>query len=145
MLKSRREEYGAIVAKLFIELARTSVELFLQSEGTNDVADAVLCAAIFIGQAEGRPMTASSLSAYIGVPRPTVIRKLNALKARGIVAPSIHKTWVLPVDAEHIAARADASIFAKLQLVRKATAELSRLDNATIARRRSPNIQRPTQ
>ena len=47
--------------------------------------DLALFAGLLIGTAEGRPMNASKLAHYVGIPRPTVIRKLNALARRGMV------------------------------------------------------------
>lgn len=47
--------------------------------------DVVLCCAIFTGQAEGRPMTPGKLAEYIGMPRPTVIRRIKVLEKRGLV------------------------------------------------------------
>lgn len=47
--------------------------------------DVVLCCAVFIGQAEGRPMTPAKIAEYIGMPRPTVIRRLKALEERGLI------------------------------------------------------------
>ena len=35
---------------------------------------------IIIGQSDGRLMSASDISSYLGLPRPTVIRRLNELK-----------------------------------------------------------------
>ena len=91
---------------------------------------------LFIGQAEGKPMTATKLSSYIGMPRPTLIRKLHELEQCGIAKPAL-KGWRLNTDDPAIQARVDACKDATLQLLRKATAELSRLDTATIARQKS--------
>jgi len=45
----------------------------------------LIAAAVFLGTIEGRPLTASKLAAYVGMPRPTVIRRLRILSRGGSV------------------------------------------------------------
>ncbi|MEQ6614191.1 MarR family transcriptional regulator [Pseudomonas aeruginosa] len=47
--------------------------------------DLALFAGLLIGQADGRPMNPSKLAQYVGIPRPSVIRKLADLERRGLV------------------------------------------------------------
>lgn len=51
--------------------------------GTDNLAETIeeslISAAVVIGQAEGRPMTATDISHFLGYPRPTVIRKLRRI------------------------------------------------------------------
>jgi predicted transcriptional regulator len=42
-------------------------------------------AAVVIGQAESRPMTAHKIAQYVGAPRTTVIRRLDNLVALGAI------------------------------------------------------------
>lgn len=47
--------------------------------------DILLLGGVFIGTAEGRPMNASKLSTFVGVPRATVIRRMAELEGDGLV------------------------------------------------------------
>lgn len=49
------------------------------------VGDLLIRAAVYLGTIEGRPMTPTKLAAYIGIPRPTVLRRLQAMERRGLV------------------------------------------------------------
>jgi hypothetical protein len=41
------------------------------------IEESLISAAIVIGMADGKPMTATDIGHYLGYPRPTVIRKLK--------------------------------------------------------------------
>jgi hypothetical protein len=43
-------------------------------------SDTLLCAAVHLGMAEDREMNASGLADSVGLPRPTVLRRLDALE-----------------------------------------------------------------
>ena len=45
----------------------------------------LLLAGVMVGGTEGRPMTAYTLAQYVGMPHPTVFRRLPVLAARGLV------------------------------------------------------------
>lgn len=88
--------------------------------------DVMLLCAIFVGQHENRPMTASKLAQYVGIPRPTVVRKLQAMKAAGLVAISAAGhviTLELPdlnVDWQYVSAAVTA--------IKDAATKLSKMD-----------------
>jgi hypothetical protein len=72
----------------------------------------VLIAAVLIGQAEGKPMNASKLATYAGIPRTTVIRKLQALARRGVLERIDSGLYALPdrvVNSAPVLRAADAS------------------------------------
>lgn len=75
-----------IVAKLLLDILRDFGASQLKTErfGTHS-DDLLLHAALFIGQAEGRPMTAAKLATYAGLARPSVVRRLNEWSAAGLV------------------------------------------------------------
>lgn len=50
------------------------------------LTDIAIGLAAVIGHGESRPMTASDIAAYTGIPRATVIRRLNVLAGMGLVA-----------------------------------------------------------
>lgn len=47
--------------------------------------DMLIRSAVYLSTIEGQPMTAAKLATYVGIPRPTVIRRLRRLERRGIV------------------------------------------------------------
>jgi DNA-binding transcriptional ArsR family regulator len=51
-------------------------------------ADLLIRSAVYLGTIEGRPMTVTKLAAYVGIPRPTVIRHLHKLERRRLVERS---------------------------------------------------------
>lgn len=59
------------------------------------VGDLLVRAGIYLGTIEAQPMTAAKLAAYVGIPRPTVVRRLRALERRGLVERR-GRTWVTP-------------------------------------------------
>ena len=76
----------AIFARLYLDMTREIVNALLPREDFSSAADeALLLCGIFVGQAEGRPMTVTKLASYVGMPRPTVYRKLKRLEEKGMV------------------------------------------------------------
>jgi DNA-binding transcriptional ArsR family regulator len=134
---------GYEIAKLLLAMTKTAAAVFLHSENHASEADAVmLCAAVYIGQCEKRPMTAGKLSAYIGMPRPTVLRKLGELEQRGLVSANKKKQWCIADNSPKVAARIAAAIDALLPLIHNAEAILSRMDTRRIASKRRQELDR---
>lgn len=129
----QREEYGLIFCRLIVDLLKTAGTPMEGGQGVS-VDLALICSAVFIGQAEGRPMTAGKLAAYIGIPRPTIIRKLQLLHTRGIVAQVAGGGWRIVGERPDIATNLDRIIEENSRTVRRACEQLSKLDNAAIER-----------
>lgn len=128
-MPTRREAYGAIAARLIIDLTRIVSVTFLQDEYPATTADLVLiCAALMMGQTERKPMTATKVAASIGMPRPSVIRKLRILHMRGIVARDGRTAWRIAIEHGQIEARAAAVFDEGLRVLRRAADEVSKLD-----------------
>ena len=74
-----------VLAKAYIALTRVMVDSVF---GTQPVDHSLLLigSAIMVGHAENRPMNATKISHYVGLPRSTVIRKLNEFTKTGVVA-----------------------------------------------------------
>jgi len=126
--------YGLITARLLIDLLRCVTEELIEVRGIAAGADvAILGAALYIANAEGRPMTATKIAAYIGMPRPTVIRKLEQMKSIGRAVQDTEKRWRLAVENGDVRAASIAITSRQLKLVRKASTELSNLDTTRIA------------
>lgn len=69
-----------MVAKTIIEVLRGfSIVNFGNPSVCGAIEENLIVAAIVVGQTEGRLLSASDISAYIGLPRPTVIRKLRTV------------------------------------------------------------------
>ncbi len=72
------------LAKAYIALTRVMVDSVF---GKNPADHSLLLigAAIMVGHAENKPMNATKISHYVGLPRSTVIRKLNEFSKIGMV------------------------------------------------------------
>lgn len=119
---------GVIVSRLVIELLRKISRDMLKDDrfGTR-ASDVVLCCAIFIGLGEGKPMNASKLSEYAGMPRATVIRKIQEFERIGLVRVVSKKRVILVGDMVGTeSARRATEVFT--QIISSAAAELSELD-----------------
>lgn len=137
MHRARQYEYGLITARLVLDIMRCVSVVFLSEDSASLSHDfAMIAVGLFIGQAEGKPMTATKLASYIGMARPTLIRKLNELQRAGVAKPAL-KGWRINTDNPQVQARLDACKTETLHLLRKATAELSRLDSVAIERQNS--------
>lgn len=79
------------IGKLTIDLLRDGARLqqnFLQHQEDHwgTVVDLMMIElALIIGQVDEKPMSATKVSQYIGIPRPSVIRKINQLVESGMV------------------------------------------------------------
>jgi CRP-like cAMP-binding protein len=73
------------LAKAYIALTRVMVDSVF-GKGPADHSLLLIGSAIMVGHAENRPMNATKISHYVGLPRSTVIRKLNEFARTGVVA-----------------------------------------------------------
>lgn len=115
-----------IAARLLMNVVRCCARNFVRTEMYASHADEVmLCCAIFIGQLEQKPMTAAKLASYVGMPRATVVRKLEQLEKRQLVRRIAARRWIItrPIDKAGVE---------NLALLRAACRELSKMDNEAI-------------
>jgi DNA-binding MarR family transcriptional regulator len=87
------------VARLWIELTRQlqrAAAPEAQAHFGTRASDLLLRSAIYVGTVEGRPLTVAKLATYVGIPRPTVVRRLRALERRGLVV-RIDGAWRTPI------------------------------------------------
>lgn len=71
-----------VIATHVIEILREFGRLhFATSSLSETIEESLISATIVIGQANGRPVTATDISHYLGYPRPTVVRKLSEIAA----------------------------------------------------------------
>lgn len=62
-----------------------SKAILRQQRFGSHAGDLLLMCAVAIGHLEAKPMGASQLSRYVGMARPTVIRRLRAMERAGLV------------------------------------------------------------
>ncbi len=109
----RNARQRALLASAMLDVLRAFGAAYLGHKRFGARADElVLLAAVFVGQADGRPMNASKLADYAGIPRPTVIRKLKALARRGVLERIDGGLYALPacvVNSAAVLRAADAS------------------------------------
>lgn len=73
-----KAETRGLIAKTIIEVLRGFTVVNFGSQRLGElIEENLIAAAIVIGQAEGRLLSASDIAAYIGLPRATVVRKLR--------------------------------------------------------------------
>lgn len=124
-----------VIARLTISLVRSIALEILDSRrfGTN-ADDVILCCAIFIGQAERKPMTAAKLAQYAGMPRPTVVRKLRQFARGGIV--SMSEGGQVSLTADILSAETRLATESNARAITRAAAALSKMDTSRIAQRK---------
>ncbi|OKO67652.1 hypothetical protein AC629_42605 [Bradyrhizobium sp. NAS80.1] len=79
--------------------------------------------AVYLGTVEDRPMTAMKIAAFVGMPHPTVIRRLRVLCRLGTIE-RVGKTYRTTAKQLDRISRRDLD--AMIRLVRRASEALSR-------------------
>lgn len=117
-----------IVLNTWVTNTRTFTTLvFKSNDFGSHTADAILLASVFIGHMDGKPMTASKLAMFAGIPRPTVIRKLQSLKRDGFVF--IDGRGRVTINTEKIQADdGEAAVKSMARLINRTAAKLSKMD-----------------
>lgn len=119
------------VIRLVVWLVRSVAQDYLAAEMAASVADdAILCCAILIGQVDRRPMTATKLCQYIGMPRPTVFRKVRDMEKRGLVA-IVNRKVMLPAD-KVVESGLIETVSAACRQIHRISEELSKLDGHAV-------------
>jgi hypothetical protein len=73
------------LARAYIALTRVMVDSVFGDKPA-DHSLLLIGSAVMVGHAEKRPMNATKIAQYIGLPRTTVIRKLNEFLRAGVIA-----------------------------------------------------------
>ena len=73
------------LADAYIALTRVMVDSVFGNKPA-DHSLLLIGSAIMVGHAEDKPMNATKISHYVGLPRSTVVRKLNEFARTGVVA-----------------------------------------------------------
>lgn len=130
------------VVRLAITMIRSATKIYFRSDRYGATADElIICLAIFIGQAEGRPMNAGKLAQYAGVPRPSAIRKLASLEKRGIVS-HVDGAYLIPESVINSEVAMTLARRVRRRLIEKAT-KVSKMDSLAVARNDPPTVVIP--
>lgn len=117
-----------IVTRLGIDLLRGGSQNILGEPDFGSALETqVITMAVSLGQLEGRPMSASKIAGYVGIPRTTVLRKLQALVAAGLVVRGTRGAYAFgpaAIDRPQVL----QFITGAIRLIHRASAELSKLD-----------------
>src|SRR3569833_117560 len=73
------------LARAYVALTRVMVDSVF-GEKPADHSLLLIGSAIMVGHAENKPMSATKIAQYIGLPRSTVIRKLNEFQGAGVIS-----------------------------------------------------------
>lgn len=127
--------------KLFLRIIRSMNVIYMDSKRFEGSAnDTILCSAVFIGQAEGKPFNATKLSHFTGIPRPTVIRRLKELERAGFVKKTCRRSYLLPhetINHPEVLERWNG-IFNDIQVFVEA---VSKMDSPEVAAEKISNIK----
>jgi hypothetical protein len=136
MPRTQRLTQGAVVARLLLDICGAITDgMGMAGAPDASCADVVLLCAVMIGHAEGRPMTAAKIGAYVGIPRPTAIRRLQEMMDSGIIHHDARKRWKMLTSDSARRDLIDSVIVANTQHIRRAMDALSKLDGMEIAQR----------
>jgi hypothetical protein len=109
-----------LVARLWLDLTRQLHKvsaLDKQGQFGNRASILAIGVAVYLGTVEGRPMTATKIAAFVGMPRPTAIRRLRLLCRRGAVEKVGNTYRTTEVQLDRVARR---DVDAMVRLVRQA-------------------------
>jgi hypothetical protein len=127
-LKHRSERRA--IGRLFIELNRVMARAV---GGRTDSGLLLVASAVVVGHAEGAPMSALKIAHYVELPRTTVLRKLEALEALGMIE---RRGTTYVITREHAI---NTGVFTEgLRLIRAAERELQGMSKSDTPRLYTP-------
>ncbi|KWH53854.1 helix-turn-helix domain-containing protein [Burkholderia anthina] len=71
--------------RILDDMRQLSIALLRERRFASRAGDVLLLVGVAIGDLEARPMTAYKLASYVGMARPTVIRRLARMARAGLV------------------------------------------------------------
>lgn len=124
------------VARTLVEILRAYSRVNFGSSAVGDtIEQSLIVSAIIIGQADGRLMTASDIAAYLGMPRPTVARKLARVASARQLGTVRDGNRVCYFLADANDDRVLTALVPIMRSVKLLAQQLSRLDTHDIDRR----------
>lgn len=122
-------EHRLILARYILEsIKEISTAFFNDPQFGSNSDQVLLCAAIFVGQGERKPMTAAKLAEYVGIPRATVIRKVKLLQERGLIQECAETKQLILTTPKLDSARMSQAVMTICTKLHEASRELSKLD-----------------
>ncbi|QKN87939.1 transcriptional regulator [Acinetobacter phage vB_AbaP_Alexa] len=112
-----------------LELA--SIAAFDDARFGRNIDDIIILLGAGIGEYEGKPMTPSKLAEYIGMPRPTVIRRVSSLMDQGLLKMNDKKQLIYTEKLESGANKVMPKL--KMSNVLRNVSFLSKMDTYPIA------------
>jgi hypothetical protein len=98
-------EERAALARMYIELTlafHASIFPLDQEPSELDADLALVAVAVMLGHAEGHPMNASEIASCLHTPRTSVLRRLDALVASGLILRIEDKYYLEPARAADV-------------------------------------------
>lgn len=132
-------EHRRVVLQMTIEIIVTFCKAYFDGDRPADrVNDLMICAAIMVGQVEGRPLNASKIAEQVAMARPTVIRRLVWLEQKGLIERNgmVFKLRHDVVNSDRVL---QAGLTAR-KAIFTANALLSKLDTKPVARGRISDL-----
>lgn len=124
------------VARNLVEILRAYSRLNFASSAVGDtIEQSLIVSAIIIGQSDGKLMTASDIANYLGMPRPTVVRKLSRVAAARQLRTVRCGNRVCYYLADANDDRVLSALVPIMRSVKRLATQLSRLDTHDIDRR----------
>jgi hypothetical protein len=78
--------FAYTVSRMLVECVRViHTDAYLPKHLGASLEEMFVCFAVHIGTAEDRPMSATKIAGFLGVPRTNVLRALAALKRKNVV------------------------------------------------------------
>lgn len=102
-----RHKERAVLARLVVEMMRTLLTA-QTPRGTERMDNAVIIAAVTLASIQGRPLRPKKLADYIGIPRTSLLRRLDELAEVG---------WVTREPNGHITIRPDRLNAAEVDII----------------------------
>jgi response regulator of citrate/malate metabolism len=91
-------DYGLRMARVYVTLTRALHDTLLTETAARFGSESetlLVLLAIFIGDAENRPMSASKIAGYVGLPRASVYRRIAYLTKAGRIERCRKRTYRL--------------------------------------------------
>lgn len=89
-----------VVMRLVIDMLRDCYAAYFDDGNFGGSAELILiCMVISMGQIEGKPVSASTIADYLGIPRATAMRKLTELQSLDLVRRVSRTSYIFkPLD-----------------------------------------------
>lgn len=134
-MEAKQRTKCLVTAQLTIDLVKVSIAYLQDSDEPIMPGDVLLVMALVVSEMEGRYMSAAKAAAYIGMPRPTAVRRLESLRERGMVVMHPNRRWQAKILTPDKMRTCITVVDEKIRLIHKVSADLSKMDSQPVATR----------